>query len=205
MNNTESLSLEQLAKRDYVLMIDKSGSMEKTDPGTTKSRWQRAKEFAESLAYKCEQFDQNGIDVVLFGSNFKRYNNVTSAKVEQIFREQSPGGSTNTAGALESVLAEYRSNPGKPITVLVITDGEPDDEKAVEKCIVNHANSISDDSETGISFIQIGSDAGARAWLQGLDDDLQKVGAKFDIVDTKNEEEMDNLSLSDIILAAVTD
>lgn len=205
MDNTETLAPEQLAERDYILLIDKSGSMETIDRGSSQTRWQRAKEFAISLAMKCSQFDSNGIDVVVFSNKFTRYNNVTPDKVDQIFREQSPGGGTDTALALESVLAEYRKNPEKPITVLVVTDGEPNDQKAVERSIINHTKWMTDDSQTGISFIQIGDDGAARAWLQRLDDDLEGSGAAFDIVDTKNEEEMDNLSLSDIILAAVTD
>jgi len=41
-----------------------------------------------AVARKCEQLDANGITIYLFSSRFKRYDNVTSDKVTQIFQEK---------------------------------------------------------------------------------------------------------------------
>lgn len=71
--------------RDYTLILDKSGSMSVTDTGASMTRWELAEESTLALARKCEKFDPDGITVYLFSSRFKRYDDVTSAKVEEIF------------------------------------------------------------------------------------------------------------------------
>ncbi|MFM6498686.1 MAG: hypothetical protein ACKPHF_17585, partial [Dolichospermum sp.] len=94
------------------------------------------------LASKCEQLDPDGITIYLFSGKFKRYENVTSAKVSQIFKENDPSGTTDLAGVLQDALNNYfqRKAAGqtKPNgeTILVITDGEPDDRKAVFEVII---------------------------------------------------------------------
>jgi len=61
------------------------------------------------------------------------------------------------------------------------------------------------DEELAISFIQVGSDAQATRFLKVLDDELQGAGAKFDICDTVTMEDMEDLSLSEVLLNAITD
>lgn len=195
-----------IQNRDYTLIIDKSGSMAKTDDLNGKSRWKQMQESTLALAIKCESLDPDGITVYTFSSRFKRYDNVTSAKVEQIFLENEPMGSTNLAAVLEDAVNHYfqnKSSPGE--TILVITDGEPDDRKAVMKVIIDASRRMNKDEELAISFIQVGRDVEATRYLKALDDDLQSVGAKFDIVDTITVEEMENMSLSEVLLNAITD
>lgn len=208
-SNKSSVSNEELAKYDYVVMIDKSGSMSEKDCPGGKSRWVYAQEQAEAIARQCEEFDSDGIDVVVFAGTPKEYHGVTAAKVKQIFTENSPSGSTDTAAALKLVFDGYNSRKAsgnaKPMIVVCVTDGAPTDQSAVDRVITAHSNSMSDDGETGITFVQIGKDPAARAFLKHLDDDLQGLGAKYDIVDTKNDEEMDNLSITDLLVQAITD
>src|SRR5512141_338193 len=129
--------------RDYTLILDKSGSMSTCDQASGNSRWDAAQESTLALARKCEQFDPDGITVYLFSGRCKRYDNVTSSKVEQIFMENDPMGTTNLAGVLLDATENYfkrkASRQTKPEgeTILVITDGEPDDRKAVMETIVN--------------------------------------------------------------------
>lgn len=198
---------EELAKRDYVLCIDKSGSMSLPYKNTT--RWKYAQEQTEALARKCAEFDSDGIDVHVFAGKVKSYTGVTPDKVAQIFKENEPGNTTATDLVLKTVFDTYFSKKeagtAKPVTCLVITDGEPNDRNAVVKAIVDAANKIEADEELAVSFIQVGDDPGARAFLKFLDDDLEAQGAKFDIVDCKNDEEMESLTLTDILIAAVED
>ena len=56
-----------------------------------------------------------------------------------------------------------------------------------------------------ISLIQVGHDKKATVFLRALDDQLQQAGAKFDIVDTITIEDMEGMSLSDVLLKAITD
>lgn len=209
MAENKQLSKEDMAKYDYVIMIDKSGSMETRDCPGNKTRWEYAQEQTLALAMKAEEFDDNGIDVVLFAGTAKTYKNVKSDKVKDIFAENSPGGSTETAAALEAVLADYLSRraagSAKPLIVVCATDGQPNDFTALKSVIVNHTQKMENDGETGITFIQIGKDASARAFLKQLDDELVTAGAKFDIVDCVNDAEMENLSITEILANAVAD
>lgn len=197
--------------RDYTLIIDKSGSMSTPDQRGGRDRWQEAQESTLALARKCEQFDPDGITVYVFSGRFRRYEDVTASKVEQIFLENDPSGTTNLASVLQDATENYfkRKAAGqtKPTgeTILVITDGEPDDRRAVMEVIVNATRKMERDEELAISFIQVGSDAGATKFLKALDDQMQSVGAKFDICDTVTLDEMGDMSLTDVLLSAISD
>lgn len=202
---------EMLQNRDYTLIIDKSGSMATPDQKGGKSRWATAEESTFALATKCEQFDPDGITVYLFSGKFKRYENVTASKVTQIFQENDPAGSTDLAGVLQHALDNYfqrkSANQTKENgeTILVVTDGEPDDRKAVMKVIIEASRRMDWDEELAISFIQVGKDAQATRFLKVLDDELQGAGAKFDICDTITMDDMEDMSLSEVLLNAIND
>lgn len=200
-----------MSDRDYTLILDKSGSMSTPDQAGGRSRWEIAQESTLALARKCEQFDPDGLTIYVFSGRFKRYDDVTSAKVAQIFLENDPAGTTNLAGVLQNALDNYfqRKAAGKTKlngeTILVVTDGEPDDRKAVFEVIINATRQMERDEELAISMIQVGSDAQASKFLKALDDQLQSVGAKFDICDTITLDDMEDMSLADILMNAITD
>ena len=200
-----------LENRDYTLIIDKSGSMATPDQKGGRSRLVAAQESTLALASKCEQFDPDGITIYLFSGKFKRYDNVTSAKVTQIFTENDPSGTTDLAGVLKNATDDYlqRKAAGqtKPNgeTILVVTDGEPDDRKAVMRVIIEVSRRLDRDEELAISFIQVGNDAQATRFLKILDDELQSAGAKFDICDTITMDDMEDMSLSEVLLNAIND
>ena len=200
-----------MSDRDYTLIIDKSGSMSTPDQVGGRTRWEIAQESTIALARKCEQFDPDGITIYLFSGKFKRYDDVTTAKVSQIFQENDPAGTTNLAGVLQDALNNYfqRKAAGntKPNgeTILVITDGEPDDRKAVFEVIIQATRQMEKDEELAISMIQVGADAQATKFLKALDDQLQSVGAKFDICDTITLDDLEDMSLTDVLMNAITD
>jgi uncharacterized protein with von Willebrand factor type A (vWA) domain len=200
-----------LSERDYTLIIDKSGSMSTRDQTGGKTRWEVMQESTLALARKCEDLDSDGITVYMFSGKFKRYENVTSSKVEQIFIENEPVGRTDLASVLQDALNNYftKKAAGKTKlngeTILVVTDGEPDDSKAVMRVIIEASGKIDKDEELAISLIQVGTDATATQFLKGLDDDLQKIGAKFDIVDTLTIEDMEDMTISEVLLKAISD
>lgn len=200
-----------MSDRDYTLIIDKSGSMSTPDQVGGRSRWDIAQESTLALARKAEQFDPDGMTVYVFSGRFKRYENVTSAKVAQIFQENDPAGTTNLASVLQDALNNYfqrkASGQTKPNgeTILVVTDGEPDDRKAVFEVIINATRQMERDEELGISIIQVGADPQATKFLKALDDQLQGVGAKFDICDTITLDDLEDMSLADVLMNAITD
>ncbi len=197
--------------RDYTLIIDKSGSMSSGDQPSGKTRWEAAQESTMALARKCEQIDPDGITVYLFSGRFRRYDNVTSDKVTQIYQENEPMGRTDLASVLQDALDNYfqrkAAGQAKPNgeTILVITDGEPDDRKAVMRLIIDASRKIDRDEELAISLIQVGNDRTATQFLKALDDQLQGAGAKFDIVDTVTIEDMEDMTLAEVLLNAITD
>lgn len=200
-----------MKERDYTLILDKSGSMSTPDQQGGKSRWDIAQESTLALARKCEQFDPDGITVYLFSGKFKRYDDVTSAKVAQIFQENDPAGTTNLAAVLQDAVNNYfqRKAAGQTKangeTILVITDGEPDDRRAVFEVIIKATRQMERDEELAISVIQVGTDAQATKFLKALDDQLQGVGAKFDICDTVTLDDLEDMSLADVLMNAISD
>jgi hypothetical protein len=200
-----------IENRDYTLLIDKSSSMATADEPEGRTRWEIACEATCALAQKCEEIDEDGITLYVFSGRFRRYDNVTSSKVTQIYEENEPMGRTDLASVLQDALDNYftrkESGTTKPNgeTFLVITDGAPSDCKAVMRLIIDASHKIDRDEELALSLIQVGKDKKATELLKALDDQLQAAGAKFDIVDTVTVEDMQGMSLSDVLLNAITD
>ncbi|NUN63467.1 VWA domain-containing protein [Pseudanabaena biceps] len=199
-----------LDKRDYTLIIDKSGSMSNIERSTNKSRWDVVKESTLALARKCDQLDADGITVYVFSGKFKRYDNVSAAKVEQIFQENEPMGGTNLTAVLQDAVNSFfqrkKLNQIKAgETILIITDGEPDDRRSVFEVIIEATRHLTSDEELALSFIQVGNDSSATDFLKALDDKLMSIGANFDIVDTITLSDMEDITLSEVLLSAIND
>jgi uncharacterized protein YegL len=197
--------------RDYTLILDKSGSMSTRDQRGGRSRWDECQESTLALARKCEQFDPDGITIYLFSGRFRRYDDVTADRVEQLFLENDPVGTTNLAAVLQDALNSYfqrkKAGQTKPNgeTMLIVTDGEPDDRRAVMEVIINATRQMDRDEELALSFVQVGNDAAATQFLKALDEQLQGVGAKFDICDTITLDDMGDMSLAEVLTNAIAD
>ena len=200
-----------LHDRDYTLIIDRSGSMSTLDPIENQSRWSIVENCTLALAQQCEQFDLNGLSVHFFSNHFKRYRNISSSKVQEIFQENEPQSGTNLTIVLQDAFNNYfqRKADGqtKPNgeTIIVLTDGEPEHGISVSEVIVKASQQIERDEELAISFIQVGSDPKATKFLKTLDDELQTLGAKFNIVDAVTVEDIKNMTLQDVLLNAIVD
>lgn len=212
------LNKVKLAEYDYVILVDRSGSMDTEDCPGNKSRWEQAKEWGKQFATQCEQYDDDGIDVIFFDHSLIDFTNVTSSKIDEMFRKYNPNGSTDTAKAVKKAFDLYfdrkkkssgglfsKAKPCKPMIVICITDGEPDSKSELRHVIIDTTKKLDNDKELGITFVQVGSNKDARKFLKELDDDLQNKGAKFDIVDCKDCDEMNNCSIDDVLIGAVTD
>jgi len=204
--NTDSV----VTNRDYTLIIDKSSSLN-NDNGKGQSLWEVAQESTIALAEKCDEIDPDGITVYLYSGRFKRYDNVTAEKIREIYAQNEPMGKSDLKSVLQDALDNYfqRKAEGKAKsngeTILIITDGIPDEPKEIIRLIISATQKIDRDEELGISFIQIGKDKKATEYFKALDDLLQDAGAKFDIVDTVTMEDMAEMSLTQVLLNAVVD
>ena len=197
-------NLAESLARDYTLIVDKSGSMS-SGIGRGKSRWDAAREAVAILAPAVCKADPDGVTVYFFSDNFSKETGIRDERVvNQLFNRYRPGGSTDLAGVLRKAFREHFDNGAKPETILVITDGEPNSQPAVENEIIQCTRRLRDDDELSVSFIQIGEDPGARKFLKNLDNGLERKGAKFDIVDTKTADEMKGMDFATLIYKSIT-
>ena len=153
--------------------------------------------------------DADGMTLYVFGSRFRRYDNITADRVAKVFEENEPCGGTDLAGVLthafDSYFARKAKGHARPETIVVLTDGEPDDQRAVIKAVLAASRRIERDEELAVSFVQVGRDADARRFLKLLDDELVSAGAPFDICDTVTLDEAEEMGLTDVLLSAIHD
>lgn len=198
----QSVAVARLSEYDFIVCIDASGSMGESDMNG-KSRWDHMQESATAFARDLEKLDSDGIDVVLFGGGVTSHTSVTADKIKEIFASRSPRGSTPLAEALTEAI-KLAGKSAKKDFIMVFTDGVPDNPDAAAAVIRAQSNKQVADDELTILFVQVGHDAGATKYLQGLDDNLK--GAKFDIVDAMTIEEAEKFpSTTDLIIKAIND
>jgi len=187
--------IEDHIERDYIIILDKSGSM-------SGSKWEEAKRALSRLAPFVCKADPDGITLYVFSHSFKKYNNISDTKkIDKIFNKTTPGGSTALHSVLKAAFKEH-FHGDKPTTILVITDGVPDDKGKVIEEIEAASNKIEKEEDLSVTFIQIGDDSGAAEYLKKLDDDLE---GNFDIVDTLGADEMQGLSFEEMIYRSIYD
>jgi len=130
--------------------------------------------------------------------------NSDANQVAAIFQREQPSSTTNLTGVLQAAFQEH-FRTRKPTTVLVITDGEPNDKVSARREIISATQAMTNDSDLSVSFIQIGNDRSATVFLQELDDMLVPQGARFDIVDTINSAQLGTLSFDQLIQKSIAD
>ncbi|WP_269581942.1 VWA domain-containing protein [Roseibium sp. Sym1] len=200
------MSPAQMSEYDFYLLLDSSGSMGEpsTRPGVTGTRWDEAKALGEEIAGFADEVDDDGISVITFASSSKTFNNIDRARVRDVFAQVSPGGSTRLAGALQEAVNLRKTN-GKDAFVIVLTDGEATDKKDCVDVIVNAVNELDHEKQLTFLFIQIGHDRGAAAFLDYLDDELEKNGARFDCVDAIKSDVAESMNFGEMLGKAQVD
>ena len=204
-------------QREYTIIVDKSGSMDWPSRGdlgqrllgffgARSSRWDEARKALSHIAPNVTASDPDGVTVYFFSNNFTMADNVrTTEDVTRLFRKETPCGGTDLTKVLRAAFKRHINQGGKEETMLVITDGRPNDQATVKSAIIEMANKIQRDEELSITFIQVGDDKGATAFLDELDDGLEGSGAKFDIVDTVTTAEMRGMTFSSFIQKSIMD
>jgi hypothetical protein len=217
--------LNILSSRDVIILIDKSGSMEEKDCPPPRqalgflsrwtgiaepiSRWDWCESELLNLTNSAGSALRQGLRVVMFASDQQVFDRVSLGTVPQIFRRNSPGGSTNAGPALKSQLDWYfgnktmRANRVRPIAIAVITDGLPNNTRALKKAIVEATRSMERPDEIAITFLQIGGDRKGIELVHELDDNMLAEGAQFDIVDSKDFGELLRIGLGRALTDAI--
>jgi len=176
--------LEILRDYDTIIIVDDSGSM--------MPLWNQACRALEKLAVVASRYDKNGIDIHFLNHDKAGEHLKSEHDVADLFNEVSPCGPTPIGECLERVTHQLlrdvdKGKPHKKTNCIVITDGRATDD--AEGSIVHIAKRLDKGgatlSQLGIQFIQIGSDAQARSFLEKLDNDLKEKHSIRDMVDTE--------------------
>jgi hypothetical protein len=176
--------------RQYVIIVDRSGSMGAQDGNGT--RWTSAEAAVARMVETVFKYDtDHSVPLYLFDNHVEFVGELTSAaQVMNVFKSYQPRGTTDLAKVLKEALGTWAGNkrpnysiiPGT--TFLVLLDGSADDEEAVISTLKYYANPsngfVENHTQIAVSFIQIGNDARATKFLETLDNTIQP-----DICDTK--------------------
>jgi len=203
-----SLKKRQLGNYDIEAITDISGSMKERDCNG-QSRYAYAQGWVTRLVQEAEAFDDDGPTVGFFDDRLEVYENTTFAKVAGVFKQMGPRGTTDTAGMIKARADAYlnarlgtpgtkgglfsKGTPGTPANpnlkkriIIVITDGVPDDQSALERVIIDTTKRMTAGGLTKddlvITFIQVGYNGSAKNFLETLNNGLEKKGATMDIV-----------------------
>ena len=120
-------------------------------------------------------------------------------------------GWTFEGSALESQINCYFENKDaydghvRPVVIAVITDGLPISPSGVRKAIVKATERMERPDEIAITFLQIGTDRHGVKFVHQLDDKLIAKGARYDIVDCKDFEELQRIGLAQALVDAINE
>ena len=198
-----------LSQHEVVVMIDKSGSMNTPDCEGGLSRWEWCREQATALSRESEDYLPDGITLVVFASEYEVYPHAHVKDIADVFKNFSPGGSTNTGSALwdrlRAYLSEKSRNPKstKPLVIAIITDGEPTDGRTAAEAIMSATAQIHNPASISIAFLQVGSGAAGSGLLDELADKLTYEGARYDVVEHKTYAELLKIGLRTAIVSAI--
>jgi hypothetical protein len=184
-----------------------SASAQQQQPQQPWTLWDSARVATESIMELSLAMDKDHkLDVMMFPPQDVNY--VTTpyrfsimettqiADVQALFKRNRPGGSTPLAEALEylrTAKLDALLGQGLPFTVIIMTDGTPDNTQNVREFFVNLVNKYDlavkgREYLAAFSFVQMGDDMSATRFLEELDDSMpSKYCAPVDIIDTKKD------------------
>jgi uncharacterized protein with von Willebrand factor type A (vWA) domain len=163
-----ALTDEDLKSLDVIILVDHSGSMDiESHRCLGTNRLGEVQEDVYKTAQVAEKFDSDGLTVIPFSSGAQVFDKVGSLNVASVFKAFKPDGSTNLTAALEAAVAKAEAT-AKNVVVLVYTDGRPDS-MASAKLVIDRAGRDLGRPKIGFTFVQVGNDSAASAFLDELD------------------------------------
>lgn len=190
------MSNYEVNKGDQIFIaVDVSGSMRGESTVKGKNRMEIVQEKITKLLEDAAKIDDK-VNFYTFGQKIVNHGEVTLEQaIGLVAGLQANEGSTHTHQVVQAMYDDMQkaraAGETNNLIGLIITDGEPTGESnqtLVGDTLRAIADAQTDGEGVGFSFLQVGNDPGAAAFLKFLDDDL---GAKVDIVDTKQFEETD--------------
>ncbi len=173
---------------DIVLFIDDSGSMAAVDAGQEHdgmTRFQVLRELTKTISFWATLMDPDGIVLRFFNHPLEQEGNGLSSQraVDRLFEIVTPSGSTPLGEELNNKIFRKIVEPflapssterlARPVLIITITDGQPNNGVTVVETISRMRRACSASRygrfAMAYSFAQIGTDAGATAFLKALD------------------------------------
>jgi hypothetical protein len=207
-----------LKNRDYTIIVARSIASRSEDHPWYQE-WVEAQASIIDLGKKCQEFSQNGLTLYEASGFLKKYEQTTVEQLANLLQTNN-SESTNTViqtdinlvEAIADALSHYfqRKAAGETqskgeIIVVILDQHGIDGIGELQNLIVKATTMMEKNEELGITFIQIGDDAVTRQFLTGLDDGLTRVGAEFDMVDTKYWHEISRRSIIQFLFDAILD
>ena len=101
-------NIQERAHHHYVIILDKSGSMNACDSGTM-SRWREAEQALRIIVPAVCHANPEGSTLYVFSSQYEVVPGLrTAADVDRVFRQHSPGGTTNLRPVLMMVVGNHQ-------------------------------------------------------------------------------------------------
>jgi Mg-chelatase subunit ChlD len=193
---TKDPAWKKLKDYDIVMLIDKSGSMGEPADRSGMSKWDWCSSQLSSFATEAQENTGRKLTIVTFNGEFSVKPNCTPTDVQQTFLSSKPGGATDLATPLDSVLGDYLRGPrSHPLLVVVLTDGVPATPELVERGIIDASRRINTPDQIKIVFFEIGNDPDGAALIRLLDVGLTSEGARYDIVDANTFDQLKQVGL----------
>ena len=204
-----AVELQPLRTHQVVILVDRSLSMSTCDcpqvpgahvkvkkmgksylaPQLCSSRWDWCSYQVTQMAEQAKSVLPDGFTVVLFGSSFHIYTDMTADGLQNIFRNREPFGGTVLGPPLKHIFQRYFNQrtlapeTSKPLLIGIITDGTPTDHSRLLKTIAEASKQMRNAKEITIVFFLIGEkDYKGNDFVSKLIYKLQEKGVSYNII-----------------------
>jgi hypothetical protein len=222
-----NVARELLSQVRTVILLDDSGSMASLghlswgyntyDNARNQSRWDQARDLMAGIAPLVSRYSRHGIDIHFLNHTAPFLGLHTTKDVLQAFQATRPGGGTPTGRRVNEILDGYmcalRYNRSiMPLNLVVITDGEAQDESLLHWAIEEHVTKIVHRGfqahQFGVEFLQVGDDEEATRHLEKLEEEVSRHHHSFQrdvvgVTPTNRQSAMDPDRLLGIILSGI--
>lgn len=173
--------LAVLGLYDIVVFADDSGSMKDLEPNEDNmSRFDILNQVLKTVGFWSCLMDSDGIVLRFFNSLEEGNGLSTMTSVDKIMKKVKPNGFTPMGEEMKNKILNKIVYPimnsnglNRPVLIITLTDGIPQNERIVIETIVECKNACSrtkyGENAVAFSFAQIGSDVGATEFLGKLD------------------------------------
>lgn len=189
---------------DIAILIDRSGSMGDPAPNSSQTKWEAMRKVLADFAKEAETFAGKKFKVVTFNDGMQVTDNVTPGTLYKVFSGLSPQGATDLISPLNAVFNDHFVRaPQNKLLITVLTDGEPENFQDVGRTIIAASNKINENADLQITFLGIGENDVGEGVLSYFDDGLLSDGAKFDVVDQVDFQDLSELGLAGAIMESM--